>query len=173
MPRLGRSLALPDCTPFCLDAQRSPTHRRDRHGCPFRSLVVADSGARACWVAPAGSRPCQRTGGASRKAGGSRSRGCITESFAGYFIPELMVAVLDHFREPPHELQEMLSQQVLMLQVAAGAIGNVQLTDAIRERATGVYVGLGLDLNTTNFTFRWSVQAQGANLGGAPRPERS
>ncbi len=87
-----------------------------------------------------------------------KEQGLSSESFAGYFIPELMVA-LDRFRIPPHELQEMLSQQVLMLQVAAGAIGNVQLTDAIRER-TGVYVGLGLDLNTTNFTFRWSVQAQ-------------
>ena len=53
----------------------------------------------------------------------------------------------------------MLPQQALMLQVAAGAIDGLPLTDALRER-TGVFIGLGLDLNTTNFTFRWSLPEQ-------------
>ncbi len=60
------------------------------------------------------------------------------------------------FRIPPAELQEMLPQQLLMLKVAADAIdqGNWNESDAVES---GVFIGVGLDLNTTNFCIRWHL----------------
>ena len=56
----------------------------------------------------------------------------------------------------------MLPQQLLALKVAAGALNDCSASldeshaNNMRER-TGVFVGLGLDLNSTNFTVRWSM----------------
>ncbi len=75
--------------------------------------------------------------------------------FPGYYVQDLQVS-LETFRIPPRELQEMLPQQLLMLQVAARALTAANLPHTTRER-TGVFIGLGLDLNTTNFHFRWSM----------------
>ena len=50
----------------------------------------------------------------------------------------------------------MLPQQSLALWVAAEAIADAGWDDRPRLRA-GVFVGIGLDLNTTNFHFRWSL----------------
>src|SRR5207245_97414 len=75
--------------------------------------------------------------------------------FAGFYLDEVS-APADRFRIPPRELEEMLPQQLLMLQVAARALDAAPVPEARRER-TGVFIGLGLDLNTTNFHLRWSV----------------
>jgi acyl transferase domain-containing protein/3-hydroxymyristoyl/3-hydroxydecanoyl-(acyl carrier protein) dehydratase len=74
---------------------------------------------------------------------------------AGYYIEALSFPV-DRFRIPPTELSEMLPQQSLLLRVAADAIDDAgwDQEQAIR---TGVLVGIGLDLNTTNFHLRWSL----------------
>src|SRR5262245_25055411 len=58
----------------------------------------------------------------------------------------------------------MLPQQLLMLQAAAGAIDDARLPSENQLR-TGVFLGIALDLNTTNFHVRWSLlhQAQGLN----------
>lgn len=61
---------------------------------------------------------------------------------------------LDQFRIPPKELEEMLPQQLLSLQTAAAALADCRGWEKYRER-TGVFLGVGLDLNTTNFHFRW------------------
>ena len=66
---------------------------------------------------------------------------------------------LDRFRIPPKELEEMLPQQLLALLTAAGAIEDAQWEDGPRPRA-GVFIGIGLDLNTTNFHVRWNVVNQ-------------
>jgi acyl transferase domain-containing protein/3-hydroxymyristoyl/3-hydroxydecanoyl-(acyl carrier protein) dehydratase len=60
------------------------------------------------------------------------------------------------FRIPPKELAEMLPQQSLMLRVAAEAIRDAAWDPRLAER-TGVLVGIGLDMNTTNFYLRWSL----------------
>ena len=63
------------------------------------------------------------------------------------------------FRIPPSELADMLPQQLLMLQVAANAwedFAGGPLADQPRVR-TGVFIGIGLDLNTTNFHVRWNM----------------
>jgi acyl transferase domain-containing protein/3-hydroxymyristoyl/3-hydroxydecanoyl-(acyl carrier protein) dehydratase len=74
----------------------------------------------------------------------------------GYFIDEFSVP-LDRFRIPPKELEEMLPQQLLMLQAAAAAVEDAGI-DHERHLRTGVFIGLGLDLNTTNFSVRWSLR---------------
>jgi acyl transferase domain-containing protein/3-hydroxymyristoyl/3-hydroxydecanoyl-(acyl carrier protein) dehydratase len=85
---------------------------------------------------------------------------------------------LGRFRIPPLEMQDMLPQQQLMLQVAAGAMEDAevgsgdhrtpspsQINSHVRQSKdksigdrTGVFVGIELDPNTTNFHFRWSIE---------------
>jgi len=76
----------------------------------------------------------------------------------GYFIDKVEIP-LGRFRIPPTELKDMLPQQLLMLQVAANAIDNAKLDkdDTTAWLSAGVYIGIGLDLNTTNFHVRWSL----------------
>jgi 3-hydroxymyristoyl/3-hydroxydecanoyl-(acyl carrier protein) dehydratase len=76
-------------------------------------------------------------------------------SFPGHYLDEVIVAA-ERFRIPPREIEEMLPQQALMLQVAGDALREARLDSGTWPRA-GVFVGLGLDPNTTNFHFRWSV----------------
>ncbi|HEY6837947.1 MAG TPA: beta-ketoacyl synthase N-terminal-like domain-containing protein, partial [Geobacteraceae bacterium] len=65
------------------------------------------------------------------------------------------------FRIPPRELEEMLPQQLLMLQVAAQAMADAGMAREEKPQ-TGVFVGIGLDLNTTNFSLRWWIEQQGS-----------
>ena len=76
----------------------------------------------------------------------------------GYLIDRVEVPV-GRFRIPPTELQDMLPQQLLMLQVAADALADAGLPSSGQEalRHAGVYIGIGLDMNTTNFHLRWSL----------------
>ena len=68
-------------------------------------------------------------------------------------------AAAGEFRIPPTEMAEMLPRQLLMLKVAAAA-----LRDAGAENDdhlfTGIFIGCGLDLNATNFSFRWGLAQQ-------------
>ncbi|HET6574676.1 MAG TPA: beta-ketoacyl synthase N-terminal-like domain-containing protein, partial [Fimbriiglobus sp.] len=76
----------------------------------------------------------------------------------GYYIEGLTIP-LDKFRIPPRELEEMLPQQLLALQVAAAALDDSGDKAAPPDPRTGVFVGLGLDLNTTNFHLRWVAKS--------------
>ncbi|MHB1426389.1 MAG: beta-ketoacyl synthase N-terminal-like domain-containing protein, partial [Gemmataceae bacterium] len=96
-----------------------------------------------------------------------RERGFDARSFAGYYIEGQVTIQADRFRIPPRELQETLPQQLLMLQVAAEAIDAAGLSDEGRAD-TGVFIGLGLDLNTTNFHFRWSLAPELRDAAGPP-----
>ena len=84
---------------------------------------------------------------------------------AGYFV-ESIAAPLDRFRIPPREMEDMLPQQLLMLHVAAEALedcpadANREQNNAMNSR-TGVFIGLGLDLNTTNYHLRWATGDDG------------
>ena len=86
-----------------------------------------------------------------------KDRGLSAADFKGHFMGELSLP-LDRFRIPPLELEDMLPQQSLMLAVAKGAMDDAGLGSE-EKLSTGVFVGIGLDLNTTNFNFRWSVLA--------------
>ncbi|MCK5366797.1 MAG: type I polyketide synthase, partial [Gammaproteobacteria bacterium] len=71
----------------------------------------------------------------------------------GYFIDELEVPI-GKFRIPPKEIEEMLPQQLLMLQVSERALADAAI-DTLDRLRTGVFIGIGLDLNTTNYHLRW------------------
>ena len=81
--------------------------------------------------------------------------------FAGFYLDEFDVAA-DQFRIPPRELEEMLPQQLLMLQSAAAAMTDAGLDRSDNLRA-GVFIGIALDLNSTNFAFRWSIAEKAAH----------
>jgi len=69
------------------------------------------------------------------------------------------------FRIPPLEIQDMLPQQQLMLQVAAEALRETRenAPDAVAEpNRVGMFVGIELDPNTTNFHFRWAIEQDAA-----------
>ncbi len=98
---------------------------------------------------------------------------CDADPPAGFPVEELAVP-LDRFRIPPKELEEVLPQQLLMLQTAAAALDDEAAgrgDDAVSPDAddphTGVFVGLGLDPNTTNFHLRWWALQQGADAAAA------
>jgi acyl transferase domain-containing protein/3-hydroxymyristoyl/3-hydroxydecanoyl-(acyl carrier protein) dehydratase len=85
----------------------------------------------------------------------------------GFGIESLAVPI-DRFRIPPKELEETLPQQLLMLQVAAAALDDCRAgvkLNAGDAPTTGVFVGLGLDPNTTNYHLRWAALS---NPEGAP-----
>ena len=73
--------------------------------------------------------------------------------FPGHRLDGLEFRV-DEFRIPPRELGEMLPQQSMMLRVAAEAIRDADW-DPVNALRTGVLIGIGLDLNTTNYQLRW------------------
>lgn len=79
----------------------------------------------------------------------------LKRAFKGYFVPDAAVAP-GQFRIPPTELVEMLPRQLLMLNVAEQALLDAGVRNE-DQLFTGVFVGTGLDLNATNFSFRWSI----------------
>ncbi len=96
-----------------------------------------------------------------------REQGFDAGSFVGYYIDGQVTIQADRFRIPPRELQETLPQQLLMLQVAAEAVDAAGLSEENRER-TGAFIGIGLDLNTTNFHLRWSLDPSLRDAAGPP-----
>lgn len=90
-----------------------------------------------------------------------REQGLQNTPFNGYFIDQ--VSVDPHlFRIPPKEMEEMLPQQLLMLQTAAKALQDAGL-DKSDNPATGVFIGIALDLNSTTFCLRWPMPQQARN----------
>jgi acyl transferase domain-containing protein/3-hydroxymyristoyl/3-hydroxydecanoyl-(acyl carrier protein) dehydratase len=75
--------------------------------------------------------------------------------FKGYYLNDLEIPI-NRFRIPPKEMEETLPQQALMLKVAARAFEDLQ-TDRAAAHRSGVFVGVGLDLCTTHFHFRWTL----------------
>ncbi len=80
----------------------------------------------------------------------------------------------DRFRIPPKELEEMLPQQSLVLRLASEAIADAGWDDSDRL-GSGCIVGLGLDLNATNFHVRWSLldRARGWDRNARPCGRRA
>lgn len=84
--------------------------------------------------------------------------GADSKEVKGFLIDKVDVP-LGRYRIPPAELKEMLPQQLLMLEVAANALDDAGLAnmDETQRHRAGVFIGIGLDLNTTNFHFRWMM----------------
>lgn len=94
-----------------------------------------------------------------RDSAASRHRALGGEAGATNSALDELRVRLGRFRIPPRELEEMLLQQSLMLQVAADALADANWSPEAGLR-TSVLVGLGLDLNTTNYHLRWWLTAR-------------
>ena len=64
------------------------------------------------------------------------------------------------FRIPPREIEEMLPQQALLMLAARDAARQADLPSE-----AGAWIGVSLDLNTTNFHARWAFPDQAERLG--------
>lgn len=84
----------------------------------------------------------------------------------GWFIDAIDVA-FGELRIPPREIEDALPQQILMLRVAKRAIEDAAGLEAVDRLRTGVFVGVELDLNTTNYHLRWSLRARAAEWAHA------
>ena len=93
-----------------------------------------------------------------------REEGYAATPFAGFYLDEVAVAA-EEFRIPPKELEEMLPQQLLMLRTAAGAMTDAGLHRGENLR-TGLFIGIALDLNSTNFGLRWTLGRDAARWAG-------
>jgi 3-oxoacyl-(acyl-carrier-protein) synthase/3-hydroxymyristoyl/3-hydroxydecanoyl-(acyl carrier protein) dehydratase len=92
-------------------------------------------------------------------------RVCGNDQSAGnsWLVNEVTLP-LDRVRTPPSELQACLPQQLLLLRVAAEALDDA---GGIGEpKATGAYIGIALDPNTTNYDFRWSQESENRDEAG-------
>ncbi len=78
--------------------------------------------------------------------------------FPGFYCQDIDIPV-NRYRIPPKELEELLPQQALMLESARSALLDARSADTDPAR-TGVIVGLGLDLRTTDFHLRWQTLAE-------------
>ena len=63
----------------------------------------------------------------------------------------------------------MLPQQALLLPVARRALLDAKLGEGTRPDV-GVFVGVGLDLNTTNFHLRWATLRDAPEIADAAGP---
>ncbi|GBC61395.1 type I polyketide synthase [Desulfonema ishimotonii] len=61
------------------------------------------------------------------------------------------------FRIPPNEIPDILPQQLLMLKVAAGAMGDAGLPLREYRERMGVTIGMEFDPEATNFHLRWNL----------------
>ena len=72
------------------------------------------------------------------------------------------------YRIPPRELDELLPQQTLLLETVYAALQ--PLGEQRPPERTGAFVGVSLDLNTTNYHFRWAVLRADPQLADAAHP---
>jgi len=81
----------------------------------------------------------------------------------GAYIDELSLTP-GHFKISPREIPEILPQQLLMLQTVDDAVAGLtgQRSNNLRW---GVYMGISLDLESTNYASRWGMQADLAAAG--------
>lgn len=87
-----------------------------------------------------------------------RRRLGVDPVFPGFYSADIEIPV-GRYRIPPKEQEELLPQQALMLEAARSALldAGSAATDPAR---TGVVIGLGLDLRTTDFHLRWQTLAE-------------
>jgi acyl transferase domain-containing protein/3-hydroxymyristoyl/3-hydroxydecanoyl-(acyl carrier protein) dehydratase len=89
-----------------------------------------------------------------------RWRGLEAEPLQGACIERLDIPV-GEFRLPPGDIPSLLPQQLLLLEVTARALQDAGLPLRERRERAGVIIGIGLDLETTNYHLRWVCRRLG------------
>ena len=103
-------------------------------------------------------------GSAIRERPARRWRGCEDVAaewlgqrpMPGAYVDAIAVEV-GEFHLPPSEIPEILPQQLLILQVVARALADAGMAARQRRPRSGAIIGMGLDLNTSNYHLRWSL----------------
>ncbi len=86
----------------------------------------------------------------------------------GNYFDELDLE-LGKFRISPAEIPEILPQQLLMLQTVDDALKGIKHSKEM-AKDWGVYIGIGLDLESTNFAVRWKNNSKTASLKLSSKP---
>ncbi|MEE2669545.1 MAG: beta-ketoacyl synthase N-terminal-like domain-containing protein [Gemmatimonadota bacterium] len=145
-------------------------HSTQAHGTNVGSVAIVGLGARVGpWknLVEVGDRLMGR--GKDHPPHAKENHWGIPDAPAGWFIEHLEIPI-GRFKIPPREVEGALPQQMLMLQIAEHAIADADLSQVDRLR-TGVFIGVELDLNTTNYHLRWAVTSRA--VGWAKRLGRS
>ncbi|HAA58590.1 MAG TPA: hypothetical protein DCE42_27760, partial [Myxococcales bacterium] len=90
-------------------------------------------------------------------------------SMGAYFEPYDMT--VGEFRIPPHEIPQIMSQQLVMLQVAAEALRDAGMPLRERRPEMGTCIGINFDFETTDFHLRWALYDLGPSLYEASHSE--
>jgi acyl transferase domain-containing protein/3-hydroxymyristoyl/3-hydroxydecanoyl-(acyl carrier protein) dehydratase len=75
---------------------------------------------------------------------------------------------LSAFRVPPRELEDALPQQQMLLQCLLDALNSSSASFEDPNLKIGVFVGVSLDPNTTNYHLRWNEIAEGLDSNLPP-----
>ena len=88
----------------------------------------------------------------------------------GCYLDERSIAV-GRFRISPKELPDVLPQQLVMLETVDGALRDT-LGRKPEPLRWGVFTGIGLDYNSTNFVLRWRLEPDTARWAEPPAADR-
>ena len=157
-PTRGRSVVSVAERPHAKKPHAEQPHSEQPHATNGTDVAIVGIGARVGpWknVVEVGDRLMGR--GEDHPARAKVNHWGLAGAPAGWFIEDLEIPI-SRFKIPPREVEEALPQQMLMLQVAEHAIADADLSQVDRLR-TGVFVGIELDLNTTNYHLRWAARS--------------
>ncbi|MDX9786065.1 MAG: beta-ketoacyl synthase N-terminal-like domain-containing protein [Desulfobacterales bacterium] len=80
----------------------------------------------------------------------------------GAFVSEVPIDI-SRFHIPPNELPDIIPQHLLMLNTAAEALLNAGLSLRADRTTMGAVIGMGFDMEATNFHLRWTAPVTGSD----------
>ncbi len=101
-------------------------------------------------------RPTSRWSGVE-SGPGRALLGSLAESLPGGWLDAFALPLM-RFKLPPREVPSVLAQQLLMLKVADEAFADAGSLPKGPHHRSGAVIGLGLDLETTDFQLRWGLE---------------
>lgn len=90
-----------------------------------------------------------------------------TESNAKQAYIDKVSVPLGKFRIPPTDIPNILPQQSLLLNVASQAMADAGQPLRERRNEAAAFIGIALDLNSTNFNLRWQLEKKAQQLAKA------
>lgn len=113
-------------------------------------------------------RPPHRWKGMDPGADDGLQEACKT----GAFIDTVSLEI-GQFHIPPNEIPDIIPQHLLMLKVAADALSDAGLPPRADRPQMGAVIGMGFDMEATNYHLRWSASAGLLLLSVAFQPDES
>lgn len=91
----------------------------------------------------------------------------VAQSGARQAYIEKVSIPLGQFRIPPTDIPNILPQQSLLLNVASQAMLDAKQPLRQRRNQAAAFIGIALDLNSTNFNLRWQLEKKVQQLAQA------